>query len=108
MGRTSLKLRNPANRLDPWERAVLEQFESRKTAGEAADKMEFSEVVDAEAVRTFRYMKAIPTGEICLKCHGTEIDSEVRSQLLRYYPGDRATGYVLGDIRGACNLSKPL
>ena len=108
VGRTSLKLRNPANRPDPWERAVLEQFETRKAAGEAADKMEFSEVVDAEGVKTFRYMKAIPTGDVCLKCHGTEIDSEVQSQLLRYYPGDQATGYALGDIRGAFTLSKPL
>jgi hypothetical protein len=108
VGRTSLKLRNPANRPDNWEQAVLEQFDARKAAGEAAEKMEFSEVVDAEGIKTFRYMKAIPTGEVCLKCHGTEIDPEVQSQLLRYYPGDKATGYGLGDIRGAFTLSKPL
>ncbi|MCW4228745.1 MAG: DUF3365 domain-containing protein, partial [Candidatus Thiodiazotropha taylori] len=30
VGRTSLKLRNPENRADAWETAVLNEFESRK------------------------------------------------------------------------------
>ena len=34
VGRTSLKLRNPANAPDAWERSVLEAFEERKRAGE--------------------------------------------------------------------------
>jgi hypothetical protein len=108
VGRTSLKLRNPANKPDAWEQEVLEQFDARKAAGETLEKMEFHEVVDAEGVKTFRYMKAIPTGEVCLKCHGTEIDPKVQAELLRLYPSDEATGYALGDIRGAFTLSKPL
>ena len=106
--RTSLKLRNPANSPDIWEQAVLEQFDARKAAGETVETMEFHEVVDAEGVNTFRYMKAIPTGEVCLKCHGSEIDPQVQAELVRYYPSDEATGYALGDIRGAFTLSKPL
>ena len=34
IGRTSLKLRNPANAPDAWELAVLRDFEARKAAGE--------------------------------------------------------------------------
>ena len=108
VGRTSLKLRNPANNPDVWEQAVLEQFDARKAAGEVLEKMEFYEVVDADGDKTFRYMKAIPTGEVCLKCHGTEIDPQVQAELQRLYPSDEATGYSLGDIRGAFTLSKPL
>jgi hypothetical protein len=46
-------------------------------------------------------MKAIPTGEVCLKCHGTQIAPEVSQVLASLYPEDRATGYKEGDIRGA-------
>lgn len=106
--RTSLKLRNPANRPDAWETKVLEAFEARKTTGEDVTSMEYSEVIEASGSKTFRYMKAIPTGDVCLKCHGSEIDSDVQTQLERYYPGDQATGYAKGAIRGAFTLSKPL
>lgn len=106
VARTSLKLRNPGNRPDVWESKVLQQFEARKRAGEGVKKIEFSEVVEVGAAKTFRYMKAIPTGEVCLNCHGDKIAPEVRAQLNRLYPGDQATGYALGDIRGAFTLSK--
>jgi hypothetical protein len=32
----------------------------------------------------------------------------VQTELLRYYPSDEATGYALGDLRGAFTLTKPL
>ena len=46
VGRTSLKLRNPANAPDNWELAVLKQFEARKAQGEPVDKLEFFAVID--------------------------------------------------------------
>ena len=104
VGRTSLKLRNPANRPDNWEQAVLEQFDARKAAGEAAEKMEFSEVVDAEGIKTFRYMKAIPTAPLCVVCHGTDIDPYVDARLQELYPEDQARGFKPGDIRGAFTI----
>ena len=108
VGRTSLKQRNPTNRPDAWETTVLEEFEARKAAGEAVEGMEFSQVVADDGGKHFRYMKAIPISEICLKCHGREITPDVQDQLTQLYPGDQATGYALGDIRGAFTLSKPL
>lgn len=108
VGRTSLKQRNPANRPDAWETTILEEFEARKAAGEAVKGMEFSQVVADENGKYFRYMKAIPISEICLKCHGREIAPDVQDQLIKLYPGDQAKDYVLGDIRGAFTLSKPL
>jgi hypothetical protein len=109
VGRTSLKTRNPANRPDDWERAVLEQFHARKAAGEDPKQMEHHEVVEADGSRAFRYMKAIPTAEKpCLACHGTDIAPAVAAKLDALYPTDEARGYQAGDIRGAFTITQPL
>ena len=108
VGRTSLKLRNPDNSPDTWEKSVLEDFAARKAAGEAVEGMEFSQVVDNGDGKSFRYMKAIPVGDVCLKCHGSDIAPAVQEHLKKLYPGDQAKGYALGDIRGAFTLSKSL
>ncbi|VAW33566.1 Cytochrome c family protein, partial [hydrothermal vent metagenome] len=71
VGRTSLKYRNPANAPDAWERSVLLQFAKRRAIGENPAGMEFSEMVKKNGRLAFRYMKAIPTAPICLKCHGS-------------------------------------
>ncbi|MDH3901394.1 MAG: DUF3365 domain-containing protein [Gammaproteobacteria bacterium] len=108
VGRTSLRVRNPANTPDAWERSVLESFEERKRAGEDPAKMEHSEVVRRDGVSELRYMKAIPTAKLCLACHGEHIDSTVRTRLEKLYPDDQALGYRVGDIRGAFSISQPL
>ena len=108
VGRTSLKLRNPANAPDAWERSVLESFEKRRSKGEDPAQMEHYEVVRQDGSKTLRYMKAIPTGKLCLVCHGEQVDSTVRTRLEKLYPEDRATGYEVGDIRGAFTISQPL
>ena len=108
VGRTSLKVRNPANAPDAWERSVLESFEERKTAGEDPAKMEYHEVVRQDGVKELRYMKAIPTAKLCLACHGENVDSITRTRLEKLYPEDQALGYKAGDIRGAFSISQPL
>jgi hypothetical protein len=108
VGRTSLKLRNPANKPDDWELAVLKKFEERKAAGEDPAKIEHSEVVQAGGKKTFRYMKAIPTQELCLACHGEQIDKATSATIYKAYPKDKARGFKAGDIRGAFTLSKDL
>ena len=104
VGRTSLRLRNPANAADAWELAVLEDFEARKAAGEAVAGLERAEIIGS----VFRYMKAILTAELCTKCHGSDIAPEVVELLALHYPEDRARGFAVGDIRGAFTLSKTL
>jgi hypothetical protein len=108
VGRTSLKLRNPANAPDAWERSVLESFDERKGAGEDPAKMEHHEVVRQDGVKVLRYMKAIPTAKLCLACHGENIDSITRTRLEKLYPDDQALGYKAGDIRGAFTITQPL
>jgi hypothetical protein len=53
-------------------------------------------------------MKAIPTGEICLLCHGAVLAPGVADELTRRYPQDKARGYKPGEIRGAFTLSRPV
>ena len=108
VGRTSLKLRNPANAPDEWERAVLERFEQRKRAGEDPAKLEYFEVTEQNGQPVFRYMKAIPTAELCLACHGAKLDPAVTAKLDELYPRDQARGYQVGDIRGAFTFIEPL
>ncbi len=109
VGRVSLKTRNPQlDTPDAWERQVLTRFEQRRAAGEPADTMAFAEVVQIDGTKQFRFMKAIPTGEPCLACHGNAITPEVAAALDQAYPEDRARGYAVGDVRGAVSLSKTI
>ena len=108
VGRTSLKRRNPDNAPDEWERDVLERFEQRKAAGEDPKALEHWEVVQRDGGQQFRYMKAIPTGEPCLACHGEKLDPEVARKLDALYPGDQARGFRAGDLRGAFTIVQPM
>ena len=108
--RTSLKMRNPKNAPDDWERKVLEDFVARKDAGEDTAQMESWRVMEDKAtgVHVLRYMKAIPTQEVCTLCHGTAISEPVRKALAASYPDDTATGFAPGDIRGAFTVKMAL
>lgn len=108
VGRTSLKVRNPDNAPDAWELAALQKFEERKAAGEPVESMVFHEVVEEDGKKYFRVMKPIPTGKVCVKCHGSEIPPKVEAKLNELYPGDKARGFSEGDIRGAFTLKKQL
>lgn len=106
--RTSLKVRNPANEADEWETDVLQRFETRLSGGEAIQKLTFSEKVESENTRHWRMMKAIPTDKVCLSCHGSKIADPVQIVLDKHYPDDLATGFKLGDIRGAFTVKKEI
>jgi hypothetical protein len=108
VGRTSAKLRNSSNAPDEWEARVLAMFAQKKAAGEDLKTMQFYETVEVAGKKTFRYMKAIGVGKPCLTCHGAEIKPGVSAKLKALYPSDMATGFKLGDLRGAFTLSRPL
>jgi cytochrome c553 len=108
VARTSLKLRNADNAPDTWEKAVLKEFESRKAAGEDPMKLVKAEVVEQNGRQVFRMMKAIPTAEVCTKCHGVDIAEPVAAKLDELYPEDKARGFKAGDLRGAFTLKKVL
>lgn len=108
--RVSLKNRNPKAVPDEWEAAVLQEFERRLAAGENPASIDKGEVVSVDGQKMYRYMKALPTQELCLNCHGTpdKIKPEVQARLKELYPEDKAVGYGLKQLRGAITAKKPL
>jgi len=108
IGRTSLRVRNLGNTPDIWEKAVLEEFERRKLAGEDPIGIEFYATAEQEDKTVFRYMKAIPTAGLCVVCHGAELAPDVEEKLADLYPQDQARGYQPGDIRGAFTITQSL
>ena len=108
IARTSLKVRNPKNAPDKWEIRILKSFEASRTKGEDPKKLKFDQIIDINGQKTFRYMQAIPTGGVCLACHGEQISPEVSNKLKELYPQDKATGFKIGDIRGAFTITRKI
>jgi len=109
--RVSLRTRN-ADRATPdlWEVRQLADFNIRAANGEKVDTLEKSEIVTIDGKPVFRYMKALPVGDVCLKCHGPvdTLDAGLKAKLAESYPHDQATGYAKGQIRGALTVKRPL
>ncbi len=63
VARTSLKPRNAASAPDAYERKIMEAFNDRIAKGEKAADLVSAEVVEGDGAKTFRFIKAIPTGE---------------------------------------------
>lgn len=108
VARTALRVRNPDNTPQADERAVLEAFLARAEAGGDLKKMERDWVAESGGKASYRYMKAIPLGEICASCHGADIEPKLTAAIRSAYPQDRATGFKVGELRGAFTLTKPL
>lgn len=108
--RVSLKNRNPKAVPDAWEQAVLADFDKRAATGEKPASLEKGELVVDGDTKTYRYMKALPTNELCMGCHGApeRLSPAVKSKLDELYPHDKATGYSPGQIRGAITLKRQL
>ena len=102
LSRVSLKARNINNRPLPWQKNVLEQFEKEKAQGINVNQLKFV----SEDADKFTMMKAIPTGQVCLACHGKNIAEPIVKKIKLHYPSDLATGFKLGDIRGAFVIEK--
>jgi len=78
---TSLKLLNPANAPDEWEKKALKSFENG-----AAEAVEFTKI---DGVPFLRFMRPMITEEGCLKCHAHQ-------------------GYKVGDVRGGVGVILPV
>lgn len=103
IGRTSTRFRNPLNAPESWQRAVLASFVEELT--ESTEHLpEYFQNDDSGA----RYMKAIPLAPMCATCHGTTLAPVVVAKLKEDYPHDLATGYEVGELRGAFTVDWPL
>lgn len=102
--RTSLKTRNPENIPTAEQKKILEYFASEQKQGKDIKTMEWWKKENGK----FVYMKAIPTGGLCLTCHGSNVQPEIKQHIKKYYPNDMATGFKAGELRGAFVLEKKL
>jgi hypothetical protein len=94
MGRTSDRLRNPANAAPAWAAPLVQAH-----AGKRASSIPGFAVDLGDNVGVLRPMIEQP---LCASCHGPDghIAPAVRLVLQRRYPLDRATGFKDGDLRG--------
>jgi len=102
--RVSMKVRNPADSPDGYERALLERWNALPSAGDLP--AESAEVVLVDGRQVLRYMKPIIVMQPCLACHGDPalMQDDLKSLLEERYPDDRALGYGEGDLRGAFSV----
>jgi len=92
IGRTSHRLRNPANSAPAWVDPVLRTYleeESNRT----------SRVVSLANNRE-GYVEPITIKPLCLACHGETLAPDVAAQIEMMYPGDEATGFKVDELRG--------
>lgn len=104
VGRTALKVRNPDNQPDSWQKEVMHGFVQQLNKGANPMTLEASKTEGD----LFYYMKAIPTGGVCLACHGETLAAPITAKLDELYPQDKARGFKQGELRGAFILSKKL
>lgn len=100
--RVSNKNRNPENKPKYWQKKVLDTFEQQ-----AKKQKNIPDYYAKTAQGEARYMKAIRVGGVCLVCHGSTLAKPVAQALKAHYPADTATGYKLGDVRGAFSIEWP-
>jgi len=94
VGRTSARLRNPANAPPAWAVPIVERYADQPRA-----KVDGFVVDLGDRVGVLRPIRQQP---ICASCHGPEptLSPGVRLRLAKRYPEDRAVGFRTGDIRG--------
>jgi len=106
--RVTLRVRNPQDTPDEYERGVLVDLEAKLAEG--ALPKEIAEVVTDDAGARLRYLRPLVIKGTCLNCHGDveSMDPELRTLLEERYPEDQAVGYQEGDLRGAVSVTVDL
>ena len=95
--RTSLKERNTANTALEDERKVLASMQKM------LDNKKLPAYILKKENKTYKYYKPLVIkNETCLACHGNiSQNPELSTFMKEHYPEDKATGYKMGELRGA-------
>ena len=92
IGRTSHRLRNPANFAPEWVDPVLRAYLEEESA-------RAPRVVSLANSRE-GYVEPITIKPLCLACHGETLAPDVAAQIEMMYPEDEATGFKVDELRG--------
>jgi hypothetical protein len=107
--RISYKNRNIKNFPDKFEKEALNKFAELYSQNELNTETEIIKKVNVNGKEVVRYIKPIIIEAPCLNCHGDrEILPEVSERIKQKYPNDKATGYKIGDLRGAISITKEI
>ena len=96
----SLRYRNPDNRPDNFESALLATFRDAKAA-------ETWQVTSQNGKKSLRYMLPMVSEQSCLTCHGS-YDEAPRFVQRRFPRGHFSYGYKVGEVIGAVSVSVPM
>ena len=96
--RISLKSRNSLNAPSASEENILKVFDLLNSSN-----VKLKPLVQEEANSYKFYKPLVIKKGVCLKCHGNDntIDKDAKTFFAKKYPNDKATGYKMGDVRGA-------
>jgi hypothetical protein len=95
--RITLKTRNPGNAAEGKDKAVLQALQMLNKNDVRLPGRLLRDNGDS-----YTYYKPLVINKpVCLKCHGTQIDPKLKAQINKVYGSDTATGYKMGDLRGA-------
>jgi hypothetical protein len=106
--RVTHKPRHPAARASAAELAILQSFEVALAATALPPAPFATNLVSGQATY---FAPIVIANELCLKCHGApgrDISAENLAVIKKYYPQDEATGFQLGQVRGAWRIDFPL
>ena len=99
--RVSLRPRNKNNYPNLYEKEILEKFNKLSLIDNKDLALEHSDIIKDENNNKFVFVKAIRIKEVCLNCHGSNINDDLKKEIQKLYPDDKAINYKLNDIRGA-------
>jgi len=102
--RVTHKPRNPRSLATPAERLILDAYRVELARGNTALA---PVVVSPDPITVTVYAPIVIANPLCLDCHGTpgaELRPEVLAFIRRLYPQDAATGFRLGELRGAWRI----
>ena len=99
MGRTSHKVRNPANAATEWQKPLLDYY----LQNPSDQRGRCVTLADGR----YAYVEPIAVQPMCLTCHGKTIAPGVQQTLSGLYPQDQATGFNAGDFRGLFWVTLP-
>ncbi len=93
LGRSSHRLRNPANAPEPWLAELLDDLRQRPRQ---AHSRRLTDLPDGGV----GYAEPIFMQPMCSICHGTQVEPRLLAAIREAYPGDAATGFEPGELRG--------
>ncbi|MBT8092423.1 MAG: DUF3365 domain-containing protein [Gammaproteobacteria bacterium] len=99
MGRTSHKLRNPANAAPGWVDPILQSY--------LADNADRAPAIVSLSDGREGYVEPILLQPLCVTCHGKTLPPNLAARISEEYPDDQATGFDVGDLRGVFWVEYP-